>query len=165
MWRMISGVILFLIASTIGGLACGRVTNELDTLSNMVEDLKYMQNVMKYERSGILELTSKLRESGKLFEFWNEMECGLKGNIGVMMSWRNASKLLTGLSKKELDTLDTFFTDFGKGGTETELNRFDFMLEGICELEHRKKSEYENRLKLIRTISSLAGLAMAVLVL
>lgn len=165
MWRLVYGVILFLIACALGGLACGKLNNELDALLGMAEDLKIMHNTMKYERSCIIELTSKLRNVGKLPEFWSEMENGLKKNDGVMAAWQNASKLLTSLNKKDMSTLDAFFTDFGKGGTQAELNRFEFMLENINESVCQKKAEYESRTKLIRTLSSLAGLALAIMVL
>lgn len=165
MWKLVYGVILFLIASALGGIACGKLSNELDALSGMAEDLKIMHNTMKYERSCIIELTSKLRSIGNLPEFWNKMENELKSNNGVMSAWQNASKLLTSLNKKDMSTLDAFFADFGKGGTQAELNRFEFMLENINESVCKKKTEYENRTKLIRTLSSLAGLALAIMVL
>lgn len=165
MWRLVYGVILFLIACALGGLACGKLNNELDALLGIAEDLKIMHNTMKYERSGIIELTSKLRNIGKLSEFWSEMEKGLRKNDGVMPAWKNASKLLTNLNKKDISTLDAFFADFGKGGTQAELNRFEFMLENINESVCKKKTEYESKSKLIRTLSSLAGLALAILVL
>lgn len=165
MWRLVYGVILFLIACTLGGLACGKLNNELDALLGMAEDLKIMHNTMKYERSGIIELTSKLRNMGNLSEFWAEMENELRKNDGVMSAWKNASKLLASLNKKDISTLDAFFADFGKGGTQAELNRFEFMLENINESVCKKKTEYESRTKLIRTLSSLAGLALAILVI
>lgn len=165
MWRLVYGVILFLIACVLGGLACGKLNNELDALVGMAEDLKIMHSTMKYERSGVIELTSKLRNMGNLSEFWAEMENELRKNDGVMPAWKNASKLLASLNKKDISTLDAFFADFGKGGTQAELNRFEFMLEKINESVGKKKTEYESRTKLIRTLSSLAGLALAILVI
>ena len=165
MWRLVYGVILFLIACVLGGLACGKLNNELDALVGMAEDLKIMHSTMKYERSGVIELTSKLRNMVNLSEFWAEMENELRKNDGVMPAWKNASKLLASLNKKDISTLDAFFADFGKGGTQAELNRFEFMLEKINESVGKKKTEYESRTKLIRTLSSLAGLALAILVI
>lgn len=165
MWRLVYGVILFLIACVLGGLACGKLNNELDALVGMAEDLKIMHSTMKYERSGVIELTSKLRNMGNLSEFWAEMENELRKNDGVMPAWKNASKLLASLNKKDISTLDAFFADFGKGGTQAELNRFEFTLEKINESVGKKKTEYESRTKLIRTLSSLAGLALAILVI
>lgn len=165
MWRLVYSVILFLIACVLGGLACGKLNNELDALVGMAEDLKIMHSTMKYERSGVIELTSKLRNMGNLSEFWAEMENELRKNDGVMPAWKNASKLLASLNKKDISTLDAFFADFGKGGTQAELNRFEFTLEKINESVGKKKTEYESRTKLIRTLSSLAGLALAILVI
>lgn len=165
MWKLVYGIILFLIACALGGIACGKLSNEFDAISDMSDDLKLMYNTMKYERICIIELTSKLQSVGKLSKFWMEMEKELKRNEGVMSAWQNASKLLTSLNKKDMDMLNAFFADFGKGGTQAELNRFEFMLENINESVHKKKNEYEKRIKLIRTLSSLAGLALAIMVL
>ncbi len=165
MWKLIAGVFLFLISYGIGWLMCGRLSYEFNMLSGISADLKTMHSAVKYERKSLLELTTMLADRGELTEFWHEMSIRLEADCGVMAAWGFASKLLKGLNEKDMDTIDAFFMNFGKGGAETELGRFELVLESIGESQGKLKAEYSDRIKLIKTLSVLSGIAFALLIL
>ena len=165
MWRLIAGIALVLISCVFGGLLCSNITGESSTVSDMGEDLRTIRSLIKYERKSMREILERLCECGKLRRLWCEIEKLFEQSGNMSGAWLTASKTFTLHNDEYRQELDSFFSGFGTGGIEAELSRLEKIICSTERMEEKIKNELDGKLKLIRTLTTLGGIALALIIL
>lgn len=165
MWKLSGAFLLFLICVMLGRTASEKLRKKADMLSALLADMKTMRSHLKNGNMSIGNIAAELSENGRLKDFWAEMKKEVDMNRSFAEAYRNTGKLINGLNKKDLESFETFAEAFGKDDVRSELNRLDALIEKFEEEERMYKCECPQKVKLLRSLSVLGGIALALMFL
>lgn len=165
MWKLLCAFLLFLICVLMGGAASEKLKKRADMLSMLLADMKTFRSGLQNENLSVGRIVSELSESGNLRDFWLEMKKEVDLNRSFGEACSKAENAISGLDKKEFEEFKAFAADFGTDDTQSELGRIDTLIEKFEEKERMYKCEYPKKIKLLRSLSLLGGLALALMLL
>lgn len=165
MWKLLRAFLLFFICIMLGGAASEKLKKRAGMLEGLISDLNTMRVRLKNENSGIGSIVSELAENGNLKKFWLEMKKEVDLNRSFAQAFSKSRNMMDGLNKKETEVFGKFAADFGKDDRQSELNRLDALIAEFDEAEKKCRSDYPGKIKLLRSLSTLGGIALALTVI
>lgn len=163
MIRLIVGVLLILITIMIGHILNNDTKSECELISDLNKDMRTLMGLVKYERKNMSEILEYLSRLGKAHQIWERMKEEFKHSNDMYTSWQNTIEKIRINEKPYLKELDSFFSDIGCGNIEKEVEKMDYFIERIELIEKEIVPRYQNKMKLIRVLSALGGIALALI--
>lgn len=165
MIRLIIGILLIMVSTMIGCIINNDIKSEYELISNLNKDMRALTSMVKHERKSMSEILAYLSKFGKVNQIWKRMNEEFENSSNMYTSWKNATEQMQLSEKQYLKEFDSFFGDIGNGNIEKEVEKMDFFIDRIELIEKETAPKYQNKMKLIRVLSTFGGIALALIAL
>lgn len=146
-----------------GSVRQARGAKAVADLASFRGDLVETENLMRQSRTPLPEIAAKLAESGRCPAFWEAVSRGLAGGLSFREAYSAAPK--PELPAGAAEVADGLAAALGTGDLQTESERLTAAAERLAPMLSDLEKSTAEKGKLIRSLSLLAGLAAALLIL
>lgn len=164
MQRLIAAALAFGLCFSAGALKAERMRMKIKGIVALTDDLLTLETLLKYERLSVNGIVGRLTKQGRLTAFWESMNGKLKDGLSFAGAFKACASQLH-LDRETLLELEPFAQSFGSSDIKTELSRLRLVNEKLAAGGQKLQKELPNRIRLCRSLSSLLGAALALLVL
>ena len=169
--RFVAAMILFSACTMCGFLNAYRLGARSRGIHAVIADAKRIQSRMEYSSASIGRILSET-DASEMHALWSCMSDELGHGSTVFEGWRTAYErtrtdltILNALHKEEIDAMDEFFRDLGTSDINSERKHFALFYDRMEALYLTAESDYKNRGRVFRSIGTLGGAALAILVI
>lgn len=165
MIKLIIGIVLILVSTMIGHIINNDIKSEYELVGNLNKDMLTLTGMVKHERKSMSEILMYLSKFGKANQIWKKMNQEFESSNNMYASWKNTIEDIQLNVNDYLKEFDSFFSDIGNGNIEKEVERMDYFNGRIELIEKEIIPKYQNKMKLIRVLSTFGGIALALIAL
>lgn len=163
MGKLLPALMLIIISCSIGAIIRERMRFELNTIAELICDLKLMHASLVGEKRALRELLEMLSLYGKQRKLWIKMIDRM--NIGEDIGAASMSIKDCSIPENCRSAFAEYFSSFGRGDAAMESEKLKALTAKLCDVENSMRKEHEKRMKLILPLSAMLGSALALIIL
>lgn len=161
--RLFCSIAAFSVCFVSGRVKAARVREELDSEKRLLCDIKTAERIVSASGGDIYGAAEKLSASGECNELWRRVAEGIKAGSSFYGAYSSANK--PRLSGEASRIMDELAKELGSGARSNEAERLKSARERLAALCSAHEAQTAEKTGLINTLSTLLGLAAALLLL
>lgn len=161
--RIVSAALAFTVCAVFGTVRRARMRREAEIASLLAADVCDLERMLRLERRPIAELAGRLAEAGGCREFWRGVAEGIEHGATFGEAYASAPKPEAG--KAAAEVLSALAEKQGSGDAEGESVRIKKTANELADIAEQMRKTSAEKGKLTGTLSLLAGLAAALLII
>lgn len=167
--KILVAVAVILLFSLAGFAKAADYEERNKVIKALLNDIRKISMQIEFTSDPVVIILDKISTESELKEIWQEQIRNINNSMSCYEAWQNVvcnnDKIQYLLQGEEKKGLDSFFRTLGTGDKVSEKKNAEHIYELLDEISTRLNQETNNKKKLCKSLGTLIGIAIAILII